>query len=100
MHLYIQMRKPIHSAFHGTDGFLLVEALPQAPVNAVFQTAATQFWRIAEEYIRNDKRECVENCFRDAGILKKYLLAVLYNASVTMGSYYSALVQHDLAESG
>ena len=32
--------------------------------------------------------------------IKKYLLAALYNASVTMGSYYSALVQHDLAEGG
>ena len=94
------MRETIHSAFRGTDRFLLVEALPQAPVNAVFQTAATRFWRIAEEYTGNDKRECAENCFRDAGILKKYLLAVLYNASVTMGSYYSALVQHDLAGSG
>ena len=32
--------------------------------------------------------------------IKKYLLAALSNASVTMGSYYSALVQHDLAEGG
>ena len=32
--------------------------------------------------------------------IKKYLLAALYNASITMGSYYSALVQHDLAEGG
>ena len=32
--------------------------------------------------------------------LDSHLLAALYNASVTMGSYYSALVQHDLAEGG
>ena len=32
--------------------------------------------------------------------IKKYLLAALYNASLTMGSYYTALVQHDLAEGG
>lgn len=32
--------------------------------------------------------------------LKSKGLAALYNASVTMGSYYSALVQHDLAEGG
>ena len=31
MHLYYKCAKPIHSAFHGTDGFLLVEAPPQAP---------------------------------------------------------------------
>lgn len=28
--------------FRGTDGFLLVEALPQSLVNAVFQTAAAR----------------------------------------------------------
>ena len=29
--------------FHRVNGFLLVEALPQAPINAVFQTAAARF---------------------------------------------------------
>ena len=32
--------------------------------------------------------------------IKKYLLATLYNATFTMGSYYSALVQHDMAADG
>ena len=36
MHLYTQMRKTIHSAFTERMVFLLVEALPQAPVNATF----------------------------------------------------------------
>ena len=40
----IQMRKTIHSAFTERMVFLLVEALPQAPVNAVFQSAAARFW--------------------------------------------------------
>ena len=40
-----------------------------------------------------------ENTTRTRNI-KKYLLAALYNASVTMGNYYSALVQHDWAGSG
>ena len=31
--------------FHGTDGFLLVKALPQSMVNAVFQSAAARFWK-------------------------------------------------------
>ena len=43
MHLYIQMRKNHSFRSHGTDGFLLVEALPQAPVIAVYQTAAARF---------------------------------------------------------
>lgn len=33
--------------FCGTNGFLLVEAPPQAPVNAIFQIAATRFFQIA-----------------------------------------------------
>ena len=32
--------------------------------------------------------------------IKKYLLAALYNAPVTMDSYYSSLVSHDLYGSG
>ena len=32
--------------------------------------------------------------------IKKYLLAVLYNAPVTINSYYSSLVQHDLYGDG
>ena len=39
----LQMRKTHPFRFHGTDGFLLVEALPQAPANTVFQTAAARF---------------------------------------------------------
>jgi hypothetical protein len=32
--------------------------------------------------------------------IKKYLLASLFNAPSTMGSYYSALVQHDFYGDG
>ena len=32
--------------------------------------------------------------------IKKYLLAALYNAPVTMDSYYTSLVSHDLYSSG
>ena len=45
------MRKTIHSAFTERMVFLLVEALPQAPVNAVFQTAAARFYEsLMEKY--------------------------------------------------
>lgn len=55
MHLYIQMRKTIHSAFTERMVFLLVEALPQAPVNAVFQTAAARFFESLMEKYRVGK---------------------------------------------
>ena len=32
--------------------------------------------------------------------IKKYLLAALYNAPVTIGNYYSSLVQHDMYGDG
>ena len=46
--------------------------------------------------------EFVMDCMRENTTkirnIKKYLLAVLFNASSTMGSYYTALVAHDMAE--
>ena len=32
--------------------------------------------------------------------IKKYLLAALYNAPATIGSYYTSLVSHDMYGSG
>ena len=44
MHLYIQMYKTHPFRFQGTDGFLLAEALPQAPpMNAILRFAAVRF---------------------------------------------------------
>ena len=40
----LQMRKTIHSAFTERMVFLLVEALPQALMNADLQSAAARFW--------------------------------------------------------
>ena len=46
----------------------------------------------------------VIDCMRDNTTyvrnIKKYLLAALYNAPVTIGNYYSSLVQHDLYGDG
>ena len=46
--------------------------------------------------------EFVMDCMRENTTkirnMKKYLLAVLFNAPSTMGSYYTALVAHDMAE--
>ena len=46
--------------------------------------------------------EFVMDCMRENTTkirnIKKYLLTVLFNAPSTMGSYYTALVAHDMAE--
>lgn len=46
----------------------------------------------------------VMDCMRDNTTyvrnIKKYLLAALYNASITIGNYYSSLVQHDMYGDG
>ena len=52
----------------------------------------------------NSHVQYVMDCMRDNTTyvrnIKKYLLAALYNAPVTIGSYYSALVQHDMYGDG
>jgi len=41
--------------------------------------------------------ECLKNNTTDIRNIKKYLLAVLFNAPSTIDSYYTALVAHDMA---
>jgi hypothetical protein len=41
--------------------------------------------------------DCLKNNTTEIRNIKKYMLAVLFNAPTTMGSYYSALVAHDMA---
>ena len=48
------------------------------------------------EYVLERMRENTTNVRN----IKKYLLAALYNAPVTMDSYYTSLVSHDLYGSG
>lgn len=42
--------------------------------------------------------DCLNHNSSDVRNIKKYLLATLYNAPMTMDSYYKALVQHDMPE--
>ncbi|MGI6118915.1 MAG: DUF6017 domain-containing protein [Bilifractor sp.] len=42
--------------------------------------------------------DCLEKTTTKITNIRQYLLAVLYNAPVTMDHYYSMLVQHDMAE--
>ena len=61
------------------------------------EVVRSRFLKLTGSHIQYVLACMKENTTRIRNI-KKYLLAALYNASVTMGSYYSALVQHDLAE--
>ncbi|MCI6767634.1 DUF6017 domain-containing protein [Porcincola intestinalis] len=55
----------------------------------------SRFMKLDSEHIRY-----VLHCFKENTTkvrnIKQYLLASLYNAPMTIGSYYTALVQHDL----
>ena len=59
------------------------------------QVVKSRFMKLEEEHI-----QYVLDCFRDNTTrvrnIKQYLLASLYNAPMTIGSYYTALVNHDL----
>lgn len=55
----------------------------------------SQFCKLNSEHIRFVLDSMKENTSRVRNI-RKYLLSVLYNASMTIGNYYSALVNHDL----
>lgn len=63
------------------------------------EVVRSRFLKLTGSHIQYVLACMKENTTRIRNI-KKYLLAALYNASVTMGSYYSALVQHDLAGGG
>ena len=63
------------------------------------EVVRSRFLKLTGSHIQYVLACMKENTIRIRNI-KKYLLAALYNASVTMGSYYSALVLHDLAEGG
>lgn len=59
----------------------------------------SQFCKLDSEHIRFVLDSMNENTSRVRNI-RKYLLSVLYNASMTIGNYYSALVNHDLYGGG
>ena len=61
------------------------------------EVVRSRFLKLDSEHIR-----FVVNCMKENTTkiknIRQYLLATLYNASFTISSYYSALVQHDMAE--
>ena len=59
------------------------------------EVVKSQFCKLNSGHIQFVMDSMHENTSRVRNI-RKYLLSVLYNASMTMDSYYSALVNHDL----
>ena len=63
------------------------------------EVVKSRFLKLNSSHIQYIMACMKENTTRIRNI-KKYLLAALYNATFTIGSYYSALVQHDLSGDG
>ena len=63
------------------------------------EVVKSRFLKLNASHIQYVMSCMKENTTRIRNI-KKYLLAALYNATFTMGSYYYALVQHDMAADG
>ena len=61
------------------------------------EVVKSQLLKLDAEHIRFVLKCLHENTVKVKNI-KQYLLATLYNAPITINSYYSALVSHDLAE--
>ena len=61
------------------------------------EVVKSQLLKLDAEHIRFVLKCLHENTSKIKNI-KQYLLATLYNAPVTISSYYSALVSHDLAK--
>ena len=59
------------------------------------QIVKSRFMKLDSEHIRYVLKCFTENTTKVRNI-RQYLLASLYNASLTIGSYYAALVQHDM----
>ena len=66
------------------------EELPTGVVKA-------RFLKLTREHIEY-VMDCVSRNTTQIGNIKAYLLAALYNAPVTIGQYYTALVSHDMAQ--
>lgn len=60
------------------------------------QVVKSQFMKLDYSHI-----EFVLNCMKENTTqiknMKQYILAVLYNETITINNYYSSLVQHDMA---
>ena len=63
------------------------------------EVVKSRFMKLGSSHV-----QYVMDCMRDNTTyvrnIKKYLLAALYNAPVTIGNYYSSLVQHDMYGDG
>ena len=63
------------------------------------EVVKSRFLKLTASHIQYVMSCMKENTTRIRNI-KKYLQSALYNATFTIGNYYSALVQHDMAADG
>ncbi len=61
------------------------------------EVVKSRFMELSGGHIRY-ALSCLQDNTSKVRNIKQYLLAVLYNAPLTMNNYYSALVQHDMTE--
>ena len=60
------------------------------------EVVKSRFLKLTREHIEY-VMDCVSRSATKIGNIKVYLLAALYNATVTIGHYYTTLVHHDMA---
>ena len=63
------------------------------------EVVKSRFMKLDSSHVQN-VMDCMADNTTYVRNIKKYLLAALYNAPVTIGNYYSSLVQHDMYGDG
>lgn len=61
------------------------------------EVVKSKFMKLNSEHI-SFVLDCIKKNTTDVRNTKQYLLATIYNAPLTISSYYDFLVQHDMAE--
>jgi hypothetical protein len=63
------------------------------------EVVKSRFLKLDSEHIKF-VLDCMRENTTKVRNIKQYLLAALYNAPITIGNYYTALVNHDLYGGG
>lgn len=61
------------------------------------EVVKSQFLKLTDEHIRYCM-DCLKENTSDVRNIRQYLLATLYNSTLTLSAYYSAKVRHDMAQ--